>query len=189
MRTAKKRFAVALLPRSAALACLLAALAVAGCGKGEISNVKSGMGTVTILTEPQGAVIQFDGSARGWAYAQKPIVIKGVAYGWHTIKATLPGRVPRIEEVRIDGKQTRINLRLEQNSFGKLSVIVDPPGAEVFVDSRYHGLAEPKRDIDSLAIGEHTLWLRLKGFRSERRSIVVERQFHRSYRLRMKVER
>jgi hypothetical protein len=167
---------------------LLFGLAAAGCGKGKVFDIPRGTETVTIFTEPQGAIIAFDGSVRGRTYEQQPLVIKGVSHGWHTIKATLPGRVPRVEEVRIDGSETKIRIPISQDTFGRISIIVDPPGAEVFIDSRYYGMAEPGKNIDSLAFGEHTLWLRLKGFRSEKRTITVERQFHRAYRLRMQVD-
>lgn len=166
---------------------ILIGLAAAGCGKGKVFDLPRGAGTVTIITEPQGAIIAFDGSVRGRTYEKQPIVLKGITHGWHTIKATLPGHVPRVEEVRIDGSETEIRIPLSRDTFGRLSVVVDPPGAEVFIDSRYHGMAEPGKDIDSLAFGEHTLWLRLKGFQSEKRTITVERQFHRAYRLRMRV--
>lgn len=167
-------------------ACLLIAFGVAGCGKGKLLELNQGSGTMTVTSEPQGAVITFDGSNRGWAYAQKPIVIKGISYGWHTVKASLPGYVPRIDEMDFGSSQVAVHMVLSKDTFGRLSIVVEPSGAEVFVDSRFYGVASPVKEINGLAFGEHTVWVRKKGFRPERKSIVVERQTHRAYRLKMR---
>jgi hypothetical protein len=169
-------------------ACLLIALGIAGCGKGKLLDLNQGSGTLTIATEPQGAVITFDGSNKGWAYAQKPIVLKGVSYGWHTVKASLPGYVPRIDEIDLGSSQVAVRMALSKDTFGRLTIIVEPSGAGVFVDSRFYGAASPVKEIDGLAFGEHTVWVRKKGFRPGRKSIVVERQTHRAYRLIMRPE-
>jgi hypothetical protein len=169
--------------------CLLIAFGAAGCGKGKLLDLNQGSGTLTISTEPQGAVIIFDGSNRGWAYVQKPIILKGVSYGWHSIKAVLPGYVPRIDEMNFGSSLAAVRMALSKNTFGRLTIFVDPSGAEVFVDSRFYGAASPTKEINGLAFGGHTVWVRKKGFRPERKSIVVERQTHRAYHLKLRPER
>lgn len=171
------------------LTYLLIGLVAVGCGKGKILTAPKGLSVLSIYSVPQGAAISFDGSVRGRAYAQKPLVIKGVPYGWHNIKVSLPSYVSRIEQVWVDRVKTSLRIRLSKKSFGRLTVVVEPSGAEVFVDSRYYGNAAPAVNVDSLPFGEHTIFVRKKGFLSERRSIVVERQFHYSYRLRLKAEK
>lgn len=174
-------------PGSLTAVFLIFIAVAAGCGKADLF-VPRGSGSITIYTEPQGAVITFDGSTRGWAYEKKPIVIKGVANGWHTIRATIPGRVPRVEEVDLAGGEMTVRIPLDPQAFGRLTIYSDPPGAEVFIDSRFYGVANPKVEVNSLAYGEHVFWLRLKGYKSERHNVIVERQTDRAYRVHLKKE-
>ena len=169
-------------------ACLMIVLGVSGCGKGKLLDLNQGSGTLTVTSEPQGAVIRFDGSNRGWTYTQKPVVVKGVSYAWHTVKASLPGYVPRIDEMDFGSSQVALRMVLSKDTFGRLTIVVEPSGAEVFVDSRFYGTASPVKKIDGVAFGEHTVWIRKKGYRAERKSIVVERQTHRAYHLKMQPE-
>ncbi len=183
-RTSWKRFRR--LGNLTALFLLLVTAAV-GCGKAALF-VPRGSGSVSITTEPQGAVITFDGTTKGWTYEKKPIVIKGVANGWHTIRATLPGQVPRVEEIDLGSGETRISIPLDPQAFGRLTIYSNPPGAEVFIDSRFYGVARPKIEVNSLSYGEHILWMRLQGYQSKRHNIIVERQADRSYRVYLKKE-
>ncbi len=174
-------------PASLAAVFLILTLAAAGCGKGALF-VPRGTGSIRIVSEPQGAVITFDGTPRGWTYEKKPVVIKGVVNGWHTVRAVLPGRVPRIEEVEISGGEVSVRIPLDAQAFGRLTIYSNPPGGEVFIDSRYYGVANPKIEVNSLAYGEHILWVRLKGYKSKRHNIIVERQADRAYRVQLKKE-
>ncbi len=174
-------------PGSLAAIFLLIVIAAAGCGKGDLF-VPRGTGSISIQTEPQGAVITFDGTTRGWAYEKKPIVIKGVTNGWHTIRATLPGQVPRVEEVDLAGGETTVRIPLDPQAFGRLTIYSNPPGAEVFISSRFYGVANPKVEINSLSYGEHILWVRLKGYQSKRHNVIVERQTDRAYRIHLEKE-
>ncbi|OGL58950.1 MAG: hypothetical protein A3J27_07960 [Candidatus Tectomicrobia bacterium RIFCSPLOWO2_12_FULL_69_37] len=139
------------------------------------------MGAVKILSEPQGAVIDFDGTPRGETFDAKPVEIRGVPYGWHTIRAALPGRVPHVVEFNLERGQAEIRIPFSADGFGRLNARTFPPGAEVFVDSRYHGKAEPQIAVNGLSYGEHSLWVRLDGHRQERLNILVERQVEHSY--------
>ena len=139
------------------------------------------LGAVRILSAPPGAVIDFDGTPRGEALDDKPLDIRGVPYGWHTIRAALPGRVPHVLEFNLERSQAEIRVPVSADGFGRLTIRTFPPGAEVFVDSRYHGKAEPQIQVNSLSYGEHSLWVRLDGHRQERLNIVVERQVEHSY--------
>ncbi len=174
-------------PVSLAAVFLIAALAAAGCGKGALLAPR-GTGSIRIVSEPQGAVIIFDGTTKGWAYEKKPIVIKGVVNGWHTVRAAFPGRVTRVEEVEISGGEVSVRIPLDAQAFGRLTIYSTPPGGEVFIDSRFYGVANPKIEVNSLAYGEHILWVRLKGYKSKRHNIIVERQADRAYRVRLKKE-
>lgn len=169
------------------LVLALFAVVIFGCGKTPLL-VRRGSGTVQIVTEPQGAVVIFDGSPKGWTYEKKPIVLKGVPHGWHTIRATLPGRVPRVEEVELGTSNLEVRIPLDTQSFGRVTVYTSPPGAEVYIGSRFYGTTNPKIEINSLPYGQHSLWVRLKGYEDKRHNIVVERQADRAYRILLKKE-
>lgn len=169
-------------PGRAAAALALALLAAGGCGKSVLLGPPP-TGTLRILSEPEGAVIIFDGAGRGTTFNAKPIVLKGVTYGRHTVRAEFPGRVPRVEEVDFARPEAEIRIPLSRSRFGGFAVYVDPPGAEVFIDSRYYGKAAPKIEVNDLPFGEHSLWVRLEGYEVERQVIVVERQTDRAFRL------
>lgn len=158
------------------------ALVAFGCGKDPLL-IRRGSGTIQIVSEPQGAVVIFDGSPRGWTYEKKPIVLRGVPHGWHTIRATLPGRVPRIEEVELGTSNLEVRIPLDTQSFGRLTVYTSPPGAEVYIGSRFYGTTDPRIEINSLPYGQHNLWVRLKGYQDKRHNIIVERQADRAYRI------
>ncbi|MBI1724870.1 MAG: PEGA domain-containing protein [Candidatus Tectomicrobia bacterium] len=164
---------------------LLAALGAAGCSsrRGEVQEAGRQLGAVRILSAPQGAVIDFDGTPRGETFDAKPLEIRGVPHGWHTIRATLPGRVPHVLEFNLERAQAEVRIVLSGDGYGRLNVRTLPPGGEVFVDSRYHGKAEPQIQVGALSYGEHSLWVRLEGHRQERLNILVERQIERSYHL------
>lgn len=168
--------------RPTIMAFALCALAAGGgCLGKKAAEIPRGMGIVVVTSEPDGAAVIFDGNPRGVAYARKPLEIKGVAYGRHSLRAEFPGRVAQVVEFDVRAEKVPLKVKLTKDGFGRLVVRSNPPGAEVFVNSRYYGKAEPTLEISTLVPGEHSLWLRLPGYRMERRGVVVERRRERRY--------
>ncbi|MBI3128503.1 MAG: PEGA domain-containing protein [Candidatus Tectomicrobia bacterium] len=166
-------------------AVLLAMLAAAaGCFRrsGPVEVTRE-VGTVRILSEPEGAAVDFDGRPRGEAFKAEPLVIRGVPYGWHSIRATRLGMVPHILEFNLERPEAEFRIPVSAGGAGRLTVRTVPPGAEVFISSRYYGKADPQIQVSALAYGEHSLWVRLDGHRQERINILVERQIERTYHL------
>lgn len=173
-------------PRGAFAAAhfLVLLLLAAGCGKGPfLDDPADRLGTLEISSAPPGVTVLLNGQPRGETRAESPIAVNGLPYGWHTIRATFPGRVTRLEEVELLQKRLRVRVPLEKPVFGRTVIYTTPPGAEVFIESRYYGMTKPFLVIDNLPFGTHTLWVRLKGHREKRRTLVVERQLERAYRL------
>ncbi len=168
--------------RLAAAAILIPVLAGAGCSSSKVFDSLQ-KGRVRIMSSPPGAAIEFDGTPRGATQAKGPLLIRSVVYGWHTIRATFPGRVPHVEDVELRAEDILVRIPLDDTKFGRLVVITNPPGAEVFIDSRYYGVTKERLVLDDLPFGSHSLWVRLKGYRDERRRIVIERQQERAYRI------
>lgn len=163
---------------------MLFALALgAGCARGKkaAESPSSGKGEIVVTSKPEGAVVIFNGNPRGEAYSLRPVEIKGVDYGRHTIRAEFPGYVGQVHEVDVRAKKTPIEIRLTKDGAGRLVVRSDPPGAEVFISSRYYGKTDPALEVTNLAPGEYSMWLRLKGHGMERRNVIVERSRERRY--------
>ena len=134
-----------------------------------------------MTSRPEGAVVIFNGNPRGEAYKLRPVEIKGVDYGRHSIRAEFPGYVGQVLEVDVRAKKTSIEMRLTREGAGRLVVRSDPPGAEVFIGSRYYGKTDPALEVTNLAPGEYSIWLRLPGHGMERRNVIVERRRERRY--------
>ena len=157
-----------------------------GCGFFSASSAllgSRGAGTVRIIVDNPGAEITFDGSPRTNPGKSVPIVAKGVAFGWHTVRVSLPGFVTRIDEVEVGGEEATVRITLRESVAGRVSIYTTPPGGEIFIDSRYYGKAAPEIMLPQLPFGTHSLWVRLEGYANESRSIVVDRQTDRAYRM------
>lgn len=163
---------------------LILLFAAMGCGKGPfLDDPADRIGALEIMSVPPGVTIELNGQPRGETQTGKPIVVNGLPYGWHTIRAAFPGRVSRLEMIELREKRLRVRIPVQGTAFGRTVIYTTPPGAEVFIESRYYGVTKPLLAIDNLSLGTHTLWVRLKGYQDKRRTIVVERQLERAYRL------
>lgn len=163
------------------LAALCALAAGGGCFGEKPVEIPRGQASVLVTSEPAGAVIIFDGNPYGAAYAEKPVEIKGVAYGRHSIRAQFPGYVTQVLEVDVRSERVPLTMRLSKGGEGRLVIRSVPPGAEVFINSRYYGKAEPALAVTTLAAGEHSMWLRLPGHLMERQNVIVESRRERHY--------
>lgn len=155
----------------------------AGCARGKkaAEAPRSGKGEIVVTSKPEGAVVIFNGNPRGEAYSLRPVEIKGVDYGRHSIRAEFPGYVGQILEIDVRAKKTPVQMRLTRDGAGSLVVLSDPSGAEVFIGSQYYGKTDPFLEVTSLAPGEYSMWLRLPGHGMKRRNVVVERMRERRY--------
>ena len=162
---------------------LFAMVSALGCARGKkaAEAPRSGKGEIVVTSKPEGAVVIFNGNPRGEAYSLRPVEIKGVDYGRHSIRAEFPGYVGQVVEVDVRVKKTSIEIRLSRDGAGRLVVRSDPPGAEVFIGSRYYGKADPALEVTNLTPGEYSMWLRLPGHGMERRKVIVERRRERRY--------
>ncbi len=176
MRTRKKPTRSALV-----LAALCALASGVGCLGERRVELPRGQASVLVTSEPDGATIIFDGNPHGAAYAKKPVEIKGVAYGRHSIRAQFPGYVTQVLEVDVRSEKVPLKMRLSKGGEGRLVIRSSPSGAEVFINSRYYGKADPALEVTTLAAGEHSMWLRLPGHLMERQNVIVESRRERHY--------
>jgi hypothetical protein len=88
---------------------------------------------VSIITDPQGATVKWDGKVSG----RTPLRIEPVDPGWHRVVLEAPGCVPMKQSLKIQGSiEMKVGLFLRQR---KVRVITNPPGAEVTVDGKLAG--------------------------------------------------
>ncbi len=154
-----------------------------GCARGKkaAEATLSGKGEIIVTSKPEGAFVIYNGNPRGETYSLKPVEIKGVDFGRHSIRAEFPGYVGQVVEVDMRSKKMSIEIKLTKDGAGRLVVRSDPPGAEVFIGSRYYGKASSAIEVTDLTPGEYSMWLRLPGHGMERRKVIVERRRERRY--------
>lgn len=98
----------------------------------------SGGGAVQVVTEPPGAAVELDGRLLGPA----PLLAPDVAPGKHSVLCRREGYRDRSGEFDVrPGATTTLRVRLEPAPPppGTLQVRTVPPGAGLYVDSRYAG--------------------------------------------------
>lgn len=121
------------------------------------------LGELTIETNPPGAQIELDGATdTTWV---TPIALTNIQPGKHSITVTKPGYTPdtRTIEVASGAKATAV-LRLSQLS-ATLIVKSDPPGANIYVDSKDSGTRTPAQI--SVGKGQHLVLVRKEGYLDE----------------------
>lgn len=134
--------------------------------------LKPEFGTITINSEPEDAVIILDGVATN---SKTPATITNIASGKHTITLLKDMYAAGNQELIVNDEQITekfVKLHLEDGTlsikskpdtdFGSLSIIVDPPETEIYINGKNFGLS-PKV-IDSLAIGNYNLNLKKDGY-------------------------
>lgn len=140
----------------------------------QIRLLESLLGTLSITTEPLGALIAVDGTEIGRTPLSEPIRQEA---GDHTITASLDGYSPEQRSVSIAaGERLKIFLSLGRKPiperFGTLEVMTEPSGAMITVDGKEIGrtpLPEPIRQ----EAGEHTVTASLDGYSRVERSILI----------------
>lgn len=185
----KKRLFASMWPPKRSIRSILVLFALcalasgAGClrGKKAADVPRSGMGEIVVTSKPEGAAVIFNGNPRGAAYSLRPVEIKGVDYGRHSIRAEFPGYAGQVLEIDVRAKKMSVEMKLSKDGASRLVVHSDPPGAEVFIGSQYYGKADPALEVTNLAPGEYSMWLRLPGHGMERRNVIVERRRERRY--------
>jgi hypothetical protein len=118
--------------------------------------LKPVFGNVKITTSPQ-ADIYIDGvhTATG---TFSNILTKGL----HTVEAKLDKYYPQTQKLEVKaGSTDSVSFQLEPIT-GSLSVVTDPPEAEIFIDNKSYGFS-PKI-INDLLIGTYNLELKMKNY-------------------------
>ncbi len=138
-------------------------------------------GSVIINTKPHGGMIFFNGINRGRALKGKPIILKGIKFGSHSLTARFQEKVSTVFHFRLLRKKTKFVVPIKKDSRGMISFHVSPGPAEIFVGSKYLGAANSRISTKILSIGSHRVWIRRKGYQSFRFEIEVNPTLHHFY--------
>jgi PKD repeat protein len=121
-------------------------------------------GSVAVTSVPNGATVTFDGQYNGTT----PVIIPNVLPGNHEIALSYPGYNLWQQSVSVGSSQTTaVNANLvvstgQAGNTGSLTVITDPAGAQVIVDSDVKGLSPAT--LPGLAAGTHAVLLKLEDY-------------------------
>ena len=126
-------------------------------------------------------MIFFNGINRGRALKGKPIILKGIKFGSHSLTARFQEKVSTVFHFRLLRKKTKFVVPIKKDSRGMISFHVSPGPAEIFVGSKYLGAANSRISTKILSIGSHRVWIRRKGYQSFRFEIEVNPTLHHFY--------
>ncbi|MED5579502.1 MAG: hypothetical protein VX794_05660 [Nitrospinota bacterium] len=138
-------------------------------------------GSVSISTKPYGGMVFFNGTNRGRAIKGKPVVLRGIKFGSHSLTARFPEMVSTVFHFRLLRKTTTFVVPIHKNSRSMITFHVSPAPAEIFVGSKFLGNADSKISTKKLGVGSHRVWIRKKGFLSFRFEIEVNPILHHFY--------
>jgi hypothetical protein len=121
-------------------------------------------GSVAVTSVPNGATVMFDGQYNGTT----PLIILDVLPGNHEIALSYPGYNLWQQSLSVGSSQTTaVNANLvvstgQTGNTGSLTVITDPTGAQVLVDSDVKGVSPAT--IPGLTTGTHAVLLKLEDY-------------------------
>jgi len=135
-----------------------------------LNPVQPPTGTIYVSSSPQGASAILDGGADSLV---TPGTFYNVVPGYHTVKVSMAGYQSYSQQVQVVSGGTAsvyANLMLNPQS-GSLSVSSTPKGAGLYVDGIYQG--ETNQIVGGLAVGSHTVTLKLAGYQTYTNTYVV----------------
>jgi hypothetical protein len=120
-------------------------------------------GQLTVDSAPPGAQVELDGrSDPSWI---TPFSLTNVQPGQHSITVSKAGYSPDTRTVEVNsGSRASATVRLSQ-LMAMLVVNSDPPGADIYVDSRNVGTKTPAQI--SVGKGQHSVLVRMPGYLDE----------------------
>ena len=134
----------------------------------EVLKEAAKTGALYVVSKPSKVRIVLDGKYVGVT----PKQLNDIAMGKHEVELVCEGYDKTVVPVVIRGKITAINEILEKSKTGSLCVRTTPSlGVRIIVDGKNMG-ASPKQ-LDGIAIGEHTVRLERDGYKAKSISVVI----------------
>ena len=134
-------------------------------------------GVLSVISIPSGAKLYIDEKLAG----QTPLTLDSMEAGSHVIRAEMDGYATVTRPVELQQGEKKVEeLQLERN-VGTIEVLAKPEGVKVFVDGTEQGVVMLAQDnpvprfTHELAVGPHTVSLRLKTYGTVDRRVTVEK--------------
>lgn len=130
-------------------------------------DLEAGYGTVGIRVVPDDASIYIDGN-----YKKNGFFSGQLTEGSHTIDVKLEKYYPVEKDIMIS-EGTEIPMLIELKPItGSLSIMVDPPETDVYLEGAYKGLSPMV--ISDLLIGQYSLELKKDGYANLKKTVEIE---------------
>lgn len=124
-------------------------------------------GNLVISSEPAGALVLLDGEQVGVT----PLELKNIPAGRHTVTLRKEGFKVYQTTVEVEAHRlAEINAKLEPE-VATVHIQTKPPKAEVFFDGKFVG--QSPLTLQNVRVGEHEVMVRLKGYRPQKRKVVI----------------
>jgi eukaryotic-like serine/threonine-protein kinase len=126
---------------------------------------------LTIISEPTDAEIWLDGVAQG---KERPLVLKNLNVGSHLVEVKKDAYLPYQEKIEITGKENKtLNVAIRSAS-SELTLLVDPPNAEVSLDGKPLQKKSPVSLPDLMPDVEHVFTFSLAGFETKNLKLTLK---------------
>jgi hypothetical protein len=155
-------------------------LRIAPGEKQELNLVLKGLpAKLTIVSSPENARAFINDDYQG----KTPVTISTLPAGTHKIRIDMPGHAPILREISLLNGEERTEEFSMKSTLGRLELTTMPAGVRVFVDgksvgfTRSQGGAERRSKVlavEKIMSGEHSLLLRLDGYKEVQRKIAVK---------------
>ena len=134
---------------------------------------------LTVVSSPESARVFVDDDYQG----KSPVTVSTLKSGAHKIRVEMPGHAPVVREIELANGEERTEEFSMQSTLGRLELTTMPAGVRVFIDGKSVGITRSqggteKRSkvmtVEKIMSGEHSLLLRLDGYKEVQRKIAVK---------------
>ncbi|MCM2467020.1 PEGA domain-containing protein [Methanoculleus oceani] len=145
-------------------------------------NLSPETGTIAVSSVPTNASIVLDGNVTGLF---TDTTLDAVPVGEHTIELEMPGYRNATRTVVVEKEECsildvvlfsdKITPAEPASGIGSVAISSVPTNASIFLDGNATGL-RTDATLDLVPVGEHTIELRIPGYRNATRTVVVEKE-------------
>ena len=129
-----------------------------------------------LITAIPNSAVELDGQARGIVGKDGKLLLNAVPLGEHQLRVSADSYEIWASTVEIKGSTTNVEVAQKKKALtGKLAILVNQPGTEVFIDERLSvkSIAGQQISVDGLLPGDHRVRAVKPGFREWRNVLKV----------------
>lgn len=138
--------------------------------------IPAAAGVRLVVTAVPNSVVELDGQARGIVGKDGNLAVGAIAPGLHQMRVSADGYELWTGSVEVKAPATSFQVPQRKKPLtGKLAILVNQPGAEVFIDERLSvkSIAGQQITVDGLHPGVHQLRAAKSGFKEWRNTVKV----------------